>query len=231
MHNRTILRLFQKLSLAIPEPVTELDHRSHFELLIAVILSAQATDKSVNKVTPDLFERYPNPSAMVEAGEETILAAIKTIGLANTKAANIVKTCRILIEQHKGEVPQTREALENLAGVGRKTANVMLNTAFGKPVIAVDTHVFRVSNRTGLATGKTPEQIETQLMEVVPKKWKKDAHHYLVLHGRYVCKAQKPKCLECPIVKECEFPEKERGRGKTKYHQSRLPHKKNHLSF
>ena len=211
MHHRTVLRLFQKLNQAIPEPTSELVHRNHFELLIAVILSAQATDKSVNKVTPDLFEQYPTPRAMAEAGEETILAAIKTIGLAKTKAANIVKTCRILVEHHHSEVPQTRDALENLAGVGRKTANVILNTAFGQPVIGVDTHVFRVSNRTGLALGKTPEQIEKQLMAVVPKKWKKDAHHYLVLHGRYVCMAKKPKCGECPILKECEFVEKVRG--------------------
>ena len=216
MNNRKIHRLFQNLNQAIPEPVTELNHRNHFELLISVILSAQATDKSVNKVTPDLFEQYPTPSAMAEAGEETILAAIKTIGLAKTKAKNIVKTCQMLTEQHQSEVPQTQEELESLAGVGRKTANVILNTAFGKPIIAVDTHVFRVSNRTGLASGKTPEQIEKQLMEVVPKKWKKDAHHYLVLHGRYVCKAQKPNCPACPILKECEFPEKVAGKEKKK---------------
>ncbi|MBF0276499.1 MAG: endonuclease III [SAR324 cluster bacterium] len=208
MNHRKTLRLFRNLNEAIPEPVTELLHRNHFELLIAVILSAQATDKSVNKVTENLFEHYPNPAAVLEAGEAGILTEIKTIGLANTKAKNIVKTCRMLIEHHRGEVPKTREALESLAGVGRKTANVILNTAFGHPVIAVDTHVFRVSNRTGLTSGKTPEQVEKQLMEVVPKKWKKDAHHFLVLHGRYVCKAQRPNCPECPILKECEFSEK-----------------------
>ena len=205
---RTVHRLFQKLSQAIPEPVTELTHRNHFELLIAVILSAQATDKSVNKVTPDLFAHYPTAGELAEAGEETILAAIKTIGLAKTKAKNVVKTCRILAEKYQGEVPQTREALQALPGVGRKTANVILNTAFGQPVIAVDTHVLRVSNRTGLTAGKTPEQVENQLMVVVPKKWKKDAHHFLVLHGRYVCKAKNPACGQCPIVKECEFLEK-----------------------
>ncbi len=216
MNNRKIHRLFQNLNKAIPEPVTELNHRNHFELLIAVILSAQATDKSVNKVTPDLFEQYPTPEIMAAAGEEPILAAIKTIGLAKTKAKNIVKTCHLLVAQHHSEVPQTQDELESLAGVGRKTANVILNTAFGKPVIAVDTHVFRVSNRTGLASGKTPEQIEKQLMAVVPKKWKKDAHHYLVLHGRYVCKAQKPNCPACPILKECEFLEKIDGKKKSR---------------
>lgn len=208
MPPRTVHRLFKKLNQAIPEPITELNHRNHFELLIAVILSAQATDKSVNKVTPDLFAQYPTALDLAEAGEETILAAIKTIGLAKTKAKNVTRTCRILVEQHQGEVPQTREALEALPGVGRKTANVVLNTAFGHPVIAVDTHVLRVSNRTGLAPGKTPEQVEEGLMGVVPKKWQKDAHHFLVLHGRYVCKAKKPDCGQCAIVKECEFAEK-----------------------
>lgn len=209
MNNRTIHRLFEKLQQAIPEPVTELSHRNHFELLIAVILSAQATDKSVNHVTPHLFAQYPTPLALAEANEAAVLAMIKTIGLAKTKAKNIVKTSQVLVEKHNSEVPQGREDLEALPGVGRKTANVMLNTAFGHPVIAVDTHVLRVANRTGLATGKTPEQIETQLMAVVPKKWKKDAHHFLVLHGRYMCKAKKPNCGQCPIVKECEFLEKE----------------------
>ncbi|MBF0287635.1 MAG: endonuclease III [SAR324 cluster bacterium] len=217
MQSRKINRLFQKLSDAIPEPVTELIHHNHFELLIAVILSAQATDKSVNKVTPELFARYPEPHDFLEAGEETVLAGIKTIGLAKTKSANIIKTCQMLVEIHGGHVPETREELEKLAGVGRKTANVILNTAFGVPVIAVDTHVFRVSNRTGLTEGKNPVQVEKQLMEAIPEKWKKDAHHFLVLHGRYVCKAKVPLCGQCPIVKECEFPEKvKEGEKKTK---------------
>lgn len=208
MNYRKTLRLFKNLSEAIPEPVTELVFSNNFELLIAVLLSAQATDKGVNKATPGLFEAYPDPKSMLEAGEKAVHQAIKTIGLANTKAANIIKTCKILVEEHQSVVPNSREALEALPGVGRKTANVILNTAFGEPLIAVDTHVFRVSNRTGLAPGKNPLKVEEKLMEVVPRKWKQDAHHYLVLHGRYVCKAQKPNCSACAIVKECEFPEK-----------------------
>ena len=204
-----INRLFQKLSVSIPKPETELMHRNNFELLIAVILSAQATDRSVNLVTPQLFAEFPTPDAMAQVGVESIFSKIKTIGLAQSKARNIAKTCQILVEQHGGNVPSTREELEALAGVGRKTANVILNTAFGIPVIAVDTHVFRVGNRTGLALGKTPLEVEQQLMEVVPKKWKTDAHHYLILHGRYVCKARKPDCLNCAIEKECEFSEKQ----------------------
>ncbi len=211
MHQRKINSFFQKLSEAIPAPVTELIHRNHFELLIAVILSAQATDKSVNKVTPELFGQYPEPQDFVEAGKESILATIKTIGLAKTKSANIIKTCQILVDSYDGEIPQTREELEKLPGVGRKTANVILNTAFGVPVIAVDTHVFRVANRTGLTNGKNPLQVEEQLMQVVPEKWKKDAHHFLVLHGRYVCKAKAPMCEQCPTVKECEYPDKKEG--------------------
>lgn len=208
MKPSTVNRLFKKLSESIPDPKSELIHRNHFELLIAVILSAQATDQSVNKVTPQLFSLYPTPEAMVQAGVENILAEIKTIGLANTKARNIIKACQMLVDQHKGNVPSTREALESLPGVGRKTANVLLNTAFGEPVIAVDTHVFRVSNRTGLATGTTPLRVEEQLTLNVPEKWKNDAHHYLILHGRYVCKAKSPQCPTCTIMKECEYSEK-----------------------
>ncbi len=210
MNDRKIHRLFQKLQKAIPEPVTELRHRNPFELLISVILSAQATDKSVNLVTPTLFEKYPTPQDLTNAGERVVLAIIKTIGLAKTKAANIVKTSRILAEQHDSSVPHNREELEGLPGVGRKTANIILNTAFGEAVIAVDTHVLRVANRIGLASANIPEKVEEQLMEVIPRKWKKDAHHYLVLHGRYVCKARKPDCLQCPIAQECEYPEKTR---------------------
>ncbi len=216
MSPRKISQLFKKLHEAIPEPTTELVYNNHFELLIAVILSAQATDQSVNKVTPQLFASYPTPQALLEAGELTVLEAIKTIGLAKTKAANIIKTCRILAEQYQGQIPETREELEALAGVGRKTANVILNTAFGKPTIAVDTHVFRVSNRTGLASGKNPVQVEEQLLQVVPKRWMQDAHHFLVLHGRYVCKARKPECSQCAIIKECEYPEKSLEGTKTK---------------
>ncbi len=208
MNHRKIHRLFQKLQKAIPEPVTELLHRNHFELLISVILSAQATDKSVNSVTPALFEQFPTPGELANAGESAVLTTIQTIGLAKTKAANIVKTSRILTEQYNGSIPRKREELEGLPGVGRKTANIILNTVFGEPVIAVDTHVLRVSNRIGLASTNRPEQVEKQLMAVVPRKWKPDAHHYLILHGRYVCKARKPDCPQCPIAQECEFPEK-----------------------
>ena len=205
----TIQTLFENLSESIPNPTTELLHQNPFELLIAVILSAQATDVSVNKVTPGLFAQYPTPQALAQAGVEAILKEIKTIGLAKTKAANIVKTCQILVDDHQGKIPHTRDALEALAGVGRKTANVILNTAFGEPVIAVDTHVFRVANRTGLASGKNPLEVESELMKVVPNRWKKDAHHLLILHGRYVCKARKPDCAQCVIEAQCEFPEKE----------------------
>ena len=208
MNDRKIHRMFQKLQKAIPEPVTELQHRNNFELLISVILSAQATDKSVNLVTPTLFEQFSTPHDLANAGEHAVLATIKTIGLAKTKSANIVKTSRILAEQYNGSVPRKREELEGLPGVGRKTANIILNTAFGEPVIGVDTHVLRVSNRIGLASANRPEKVEKQLMAVIPRKWQKDAHHYLILHGRYVCKARKPDCSQCPIARECEFPEK-----------------------
>jgi endonuclease-3 len=208
MKSTKIESLFRKLNDSIPKAETELYYRNTFELLIAVILSAQATDISVNKVTTGLFASFPAPQEMFEAGAETVLSHIKSIGLAPTKAKNIVKTCALLVENHAAQVPQNREQLEALAGVGRKTANVILNTAFGQPVIAVDTHIFRISNRSGLAPGKTVLQVEENLMKVVPEKWKRDAHHLLILHGRYVCKARKPDCEHCVIVKECEHPDK-----------------------
>ena len=208
MNSTKIYSLFQKLSDSIPKPETELCYRNSFELLIAVILSAQATDVSVNKVTPELFSAFPTPEEMYEAGSEKIFEYIQSIGLAPTKSKNIVATCGQLLEFHKGKVPETRQELESLPGVGRKTANVILNTAFGLPVIAVDTHIFRISNRTGLAPGDTVLKVEQNLMSAVPKKWKKDAHHLLILHGRYVCKARKPDCEHCVIVRECEYPDK-----------------------
>ncbi|MDE0908601.1 MAG: endonuclease III, partial [SAR324 cluster bacterium] len=199
MSPATVRTFFRKLSEAIPEPTTELQHSNPFELLISVILSAQATDKSVNKVTPALFANYPDPASMQAAGEFEVLSHIRTIGLAPTKAKHVVKTCGQLVELHGGNVPRTREALEALAGVGRKTANVILNTAFGEPTIAVDTHIFRVSNRTGLAPGKDVLQVEHRLLETVPRKYRKDAHHLLILHGRYTCKARTPECGQCVV--------------------------------
>ena len=200
--------LFEKLSVAIPNPETELAHDNPFQLLISVILSAQATDISVNKVTPALFEAFPDPESMATARVEQILSFIRSIGLAPSKAKNIVNTCSLLVEKHQGQIPQTLEELIALPGVGRKTANVMLNTAFGKSVIAVDTHIFRVSNRTGLAIGKDVREVEDGLMKYVPRKFKKDAHHLLILHGRYVCKARKPECSQCVIRRQCQFEEK-----------------------
>ena len=208
MNSTKTYSLFQKLSDSITNPETELCYRNSFELLIAVILSAQATDVSVNKITPELFSAFPTPEEMYEAGSEKIFEYIQSIGLAPTKSKNIVATCGQLLEFHKGKVPETREELESLPGVGRKTANVILNTAFGLPVIAVDTHIFRISNRTGLAPGDTVLKVEQNLMSAVPTKWKKDAHHLLILHGRYVCKARKPDCEHCVIVRECEYPDK-----------------------
>ncbi len=210
MSPATVRTFFRKLSEAIPEPTTELQHSNPFELLISVILSAQATDKSVNKVTPALFANYPDPASMQAAGEFEVLSHIRTIGLAPTKAKHVVKTCGQLVELHGGNVPRTREALEALAGVGRKTANVILNTAFGEPTIAVDTHIFRVSNRTGLAPGKDVLQVERKLLEVVPRKFRKDAHHLLILHGRYTCKARTPECGQCVVFRQCAWTEKER---------------------
>lgn len=197
--------IFRRLSIAIPEPTTELVHHSTFELLIAVILSAQATDKGVNIATARLYPVANTPQAILDLGVEGLESYIKTIGLYRSKAKNVIATCRMLVEQYDGEVPDTREALESLPGVGRKTANVILNTAFGQPTIAVDTHIFRLGNRIGLAPGKTPLEVEQKLMKAVPKEYLQDAHHLLILHGRYVCVARKPKCWECVIEDLCEF--------------------------
>jgi len=192
-----------------PEPETELRYSSPFELLVAVILSAQATDVGVNKATARLFPVANTPTAILELGVDGLKQHIRTIGLFNSKADNIIKTCRILVAEHGGEVPRERAALERLPGVGRKTANVVLNTAFGEPTIAVDTHIFRVANRTGLARGKTPLEVEKRLTRLTPPEFLKDAHHWLILHGRYVCKARRPLCGECPIVDLCEYRNKE----------------------
>lgn len=202
--------IFKRFKEHNPKPTTELAFRSQFQLLIAVILSAQATDVSVNKATPTLFKVASTPEKMLALGEVGLKKYIKTIGLYNTKAKNIIKTCRLLIEKFHSKVPRTREELESLPGVGRKTANVILNTAFGEVAIAVDTHIFRVSNRTHLACGKTPLQVEKKLMEVTPKEYLKDAHHWLVLHGRYICTARKPKCPTCFINDLCEYTHKTR---------------------
>ncbi len=201
-------QIFERLRDANPNPTTELKYSSPFELLIAVILSAQATDVSVNKATERLFAVANTPEAILELGEEGLKKYIKTIGLFNNKAKNIIETCRILIEKFGGQVPDNRRDLESLPGVGRKTANVVLNTAFGQPTMAVDTHIFRVANRTGLAKGKTPLAVEKKLLKVIPKEFLKDAHHWLILHGRYVCTARKPKCGSCIIKDLCEYKEK-----------------------
>jgi len=201
--------IFLRLQTANPHPTTELEYSSPFELLIAVMLSAQATDVSVNAATRHLFPVAKNPQEMLELGEEKLRDAIQRIGLYKTKAKHVIKTCRILLEEYAGEVPQSREALESLPGVGRKTANVILNTAFGQPTIAVDTHIFRVSNRIGLAPGKDVLEVEKKLLKTVPEEFKQDAHHWLILHGRYVCQARKPKCSTCIIRDLCEFKDKE----------------------
>ena len=192
----------------MPAPTTELDYRDPFQLLIAVILSAQATDISVNKATGKLYPVAGTPETILALGVDGLKPYIRTIGLYNSKAKNIIKTCRILIDIHNSEVPRSRPELEALAGVGRKTANVILNTAFGEPTIAVDTHIFRVSNRTGLARGKTPLEVEKRLVRMTPDEFKKDAHHWLILHGRYTCKARKPLCNECSIITWCEYKKK-----------------------
>lgn len=201
-------KIFATLRAQNPAPTTELNYRTPFELLVSVILSAQATDVGVNKATKTLFKAAADPAALLALGESGLKAHIKSIGLFNTKAKNIIKTCEILMERHGGAVPQEREALEELPGVGRKTANVILNTAFGQPVIAVDTHIFRVSNRTGLAPGKDVLEVEQGLVKFVPDEYKKDAHHWLILHGRYTCAARKPKCGACLIYDWCEWGEK-----------------------
>ena len=203
--------IFETLRAANPTPTTELEFSTPFELLIAVILSAQATDVSVNKATRSLFREAPTPQAMLSLGVDGVRAHIRTIGLFNAKAKNVVETCRLLVERHGGEVPAEREALERLPGVGRKTANVVLNTAFGVPVIAVDTHIFRVANRTRLARGKTPREVENGLERSTPSEFRRDAHHWLILHGRYVCTARKPACPKCSIAELCEYRHKETG--------------------
>lgn len=202
--------IFERLRAANPDPKTELAYRSPFELLVAVVLSAQATDKSVNLATAKLYPVANTPQAIVAMGEEKLKDTIKTIGLYRTKAKNVIALSRMLIEQHCGAVPQNREALERLPGVGRKTANVVLNTAFGQPTMAVDTHIFRVANRTGLGPGKDPLEVEQKLLKFTPPEFLMNAHHWLILHGRYVCLARKPKCPECAIRDLCDF------RGKTK---------------
>jgi endonuclease III len=200
--------IFARFAAANPAPTTELEYASEFQLLIAVILSAQATDVSVNKATRRLFADAPTPAAMAALGEEGLADYIRSIGLYPTKSKNVIATCRQLLSQHQGEVPHSREALEALPGVGRKTANVVLNTAFGEPTIAVDTHIFRVANRIGLAPGKTPLEVELKLLKSVPSQYRRDAHHWLILHGRYVCTARRPQCERCLIADLCEFKDK-----------------------
>ena len=201
--------IFLRLQAANPHPTTELEYSTPFELLVAVILSAQATDVSVNAATRHLFPVANTPQALIKFGEEKLREYVQRIGLYKTKAKHIIQMCRLLLERHNGQVPQTREALEALPGVGRKTANVMLNTAFGQPTIAVDTHIFRVSNRIGLAPGKDVLEVEKKLIKFVPDEFKHDAHHWLILHGRYVCQARKPKCAACIIEDLCEYKQKE----------------------
>ncbi|MDT8363676.1 MAG: endonuclease III [Nitrosomonas sp.] len=201
-------QLFTRLREANPAPTTELEYQTPFQLLIAVILSAQATDKSVNLATRELFPIADTPAKILELGEPGLSGYIQRIGLYRTKTRNILATCALLLERHGGEIPHTREALEQLPGVGRKTANVILNTAFGEPTIAVDTHIFRVANRTGLAPGKNVLTVEQKLVRLVPEEFRQNAHHWLILHGRYICKARKPACNICPILDLCEFRQK-----------------------
>ena len=208
MKKENIAEIFKRLKKHNPQPTTELNYISPFELLIAVILSAQATDKSVNKATDQLYKVANTPEGILALKERGLKQYIKTIGLFNTKAKNIIQTCRILSEEYDSQVPEDRQALESLPGVGRKTANVILNTAFGHPTIAVDTHIFRVSNRTGIAPGKTVLEVEKKLLKAVPPRYKQDAHHWLILHGRYTCIARKPRCGSCVIEDLCEFKDK-----------------------
>ena len=208
MKPAAVQEFFRRLSAANPEPKSELEYVNPYTLLVAVVLSAQATDVGVNKATGPLFQIVTTPQQMVELGEERLRGYIKTIGLFNTKAKNVIRLSEILVAQYGGEVPRDREALETLPGVGRKTANVVLNVAFGEETIAVDTHIFRVGNRTGLAPGKTPDAVEAKLLKVVPKAYRRHAHHWLILHGRYVCKARKPDCLVCPVSDLCGFKDK-----------------------
>jgi len=207
MKTEHIEPFFATLKAANPQPASELEYTSVFELLAAVLLSAQATDAGVNKATRRLFPVANTPARILALGEEGLAEYIKSIGLYRTKAKNLIATCRILLEQHGGEVPRSREALQALPGVGRKTANVVLNVAFGEPTMAVDTHIFRVSNRTGLAPGRNVEEVEMRLLERVPEAYRVDAHHWLILHGRYICQARKPLCLQCAVSRWCDsFP-------------------------
>lgn len=208
MNQQKRQQIFARLQAENPHPTTELNYSTPFELLIAVILSAQATDVSVNKATTKLYPKANTPETILALGVDGLKDFIKTIGLYNSKAENIIKTCRLLIEEHDSKVPQTREALEKLPGVGRKTANVVLNTAFGHPTIAVDTHIFRVANRTGLAPGKDVLEVERKLEKFVPPEYRQDAHHWLILHGRYTCIARKPRCGSCVIEDLCEYRDK-----------------------
>ena len=208
MNSRKLREIFTRFKSANPHPTTELEYRSPFELLIAVILSAQATDKGVNLATRKLFSKANMPEKILKLGEAGLQEYIKSIGLYKTKAKNILATCAMLVQHYEGEVPRTREQLEKLPGVGRKTANVMLNTAFGEPTMAVDTHIFRVANRTGIAPGKNVREVEQKLLKNVPEEFRHDAHHWLILHGRYICVARKPMCAVCIINDLCEFEEK-----------------------
>ncbi len=208
MNNEKRWEIFSRLQAANPNPTTELNYQTPFELLVAVILSAQATDKGVNKATDRLFPKANTPETILALGVTGLKGYIRTIGLFNTKAKNIIETCRILIERHDSQVPEDRKALEALPGVGRKTANVVLNTAFGHPTMAVDTHIFRVSNRTRIAPGKTPLEVEKKLLRHTPKAFLQDAHHWLILHGRYTCIARKPRCGSCVIEDLCEYKDK-----------------------
>jgi endonuclease-3 len=208
MRRKDIDTFFERLAAARPNPETELEYTNPFTLLVAVVLSAQATDVGVNRATGPLFARADTPRKMLALGEAGLIEYIRTIGLYRTKAKNVIRLCDILVSEHGGEVPRSREELEKLPGVGRKTANVVLNSAFGEPTIAVDTHVFRVANRTGLAHGRTPLEVEQKLDKAIPARWKRHAHHWLILHGRYVCKARKPDCPTCPVSDVCAYPAK-----------------------
>jgi len=203
-----VRRIFEIFEAADPSPETELKYNNPFELLVAVVLSAQATDVSVNKVTPGLFEVANTPEAILKLGEEEFKGHISSIGLYNSKASNIIRACEMLVRDYGSKVPDDRASLEKLPGVGRKTANVVLNVVFGQPTMAVDTHIFRVGNRTGLAPGKTPLDVEKGLLKAIPEEFMRHAHHWLILHGRYTCTARKPKCHTCPIAPECQWPEK-----------------------
>ncbi|MBM3538791.1 MAG: endonuclease III [Alphaproteobacteria bacterium] len=210
MKPQAVEEFYRRLSEARPEPETELQYRNPYTLLVAVVLSAQATDVGVNRATKQLFAEVDTPAGMVALGEEGLKQHIKTIGLFNTKAKNVIALSKLLLERHGGEVPRTHAELQALPGVGRKTANVVLNVAFGEETIAVDTHIFRVSNRTGLAPGKTPDKVEEKLMKVTPAKYRRHAHHWLILHGRYTCKAGKPNCPECKVLELCAYKKKTR---------------------